>query len=151
MLYQRVEAWGVSVIAVLVILAFAGSGYLLFLDGTWPYNVVQYDSEVFPTTQQEYRPGDIVWARVKATKCRDLVGTVHWVMEDSSQPPVSFSPRPLSLGKGRWDVCRPIETIPKRTEPGIYRMRGIVAYRINEFRTITYSVKTTDFRVLAPE
>jgi hypothetical protein len=151
MLYQRVEAWGITVIAGVVVLAFAVSGYLMFLDGTWPFPIVTYDTETFITNQYRYKPGDMVYARIQATKTRDLVGTVHWSLVDSDQPPVQFSARPLSLGKGKWDVLRPIETIPKNTQTGIvYRMKGIVTYRINEFRTISYSVMTSDFLVEEP-
>jgi hypothetical protein len=147
MLYRRIESTTLVVIASCVLLAFLVSGWMMFLDGTWPTPVVTYAQDVFPTTQYRYKPGDVVTARIKATKTRDLVGTVHWTMEDTSQPPVQFNPRPLSLGKGCWDVDRPIETIPKNTEPGVYRMRGIVTYPVNELRTINFSVKTSDFMV----
>jgi hypothetical protein len=147
MLYRRIESIALIVISTCVLMAFVVSGWMMFLDGTWPTPVVYYAQDVFPTTQYRYMPGEVVYARVKATKTRDLVGVVHWTMEDTSQPPVQFGQRPLSLGKGCWDVDRPIATIPKNTEPGIYRMRGIVTYQINELRTINFSVKTSDFLV----
>ena len=120
-------------------------GWLVFIDGTVYRPVVTYDHHVFPVENYFYSPGEIVKARIEAYKSRDLVGEVRWSLVNHRI--TYFAPRELPLPSGVVDGWFPVEKLPS-CEMGEYHFEGLVSYKVNFLRTVTYKVKTGSFRII---
>lgn len=130
---------GVLLVVVLV------SGWMLFVDGAFVRIPVVYDRHQFPVNQKVYLPGETVLARVEAYKSLDLVGSVQWSLVDHQIR--YYKARNLPLPRGVVDAWFPIETIPECAS-GTYHFEGIVSYRVNPLRVVTYKVRTDDFEII---
>ncbi len=120
--------------------------YFTLIDGTIMRKVVVYESYKIQTTQDSYRPGDLVMAHVKFCKKRPIVPEVQWALIDTY---MNFYEKEFrgTPAVQCYDTDFTIEKIPLDRLPGTYRFSGQISYRANPFRTVTITLDTNHFQV----
>jgi hypothetical protein len=143
-----VRDWSVVMMAGLLLVAVLACGYLMFLDGTVIDPVIRYESKLLPVQHSIYSPGDVVVARIQFYKGRDVVGEMKWNLVNHRIYP--YAPKKISMPMGVADVDFPIEKLPDGCALGTYHFEGLVSYRVNPLRVITYQLKTEPFQIMPP-
>jgi hypothetical protein len=145
MVWQKVEAWGVVILAGLLFLAMIVIGWMMFIDGTIWRPVIVYESTLLETDKSIYSPGDLVYARIEFYKSRNLVGEQKWNLVDGRIFP--YASRKVSIPSGVTDKWVLIEKLPN-CETGEYHFEGLSTYQVNPLRSISYKLKTKPFRIM---
>jgi hypothetical protein len=140
--WMLVIASGFLLVSVLVV------GYLMFLDGSVIDPVIQYESTMLPVQHSIYSPGDVVVARIQFYKSRDIVGEMKWNLVNHRIYP--YSSKQISMPMGVADIDFPVEKLPEGCALGTYHFEGLVSYRVNPLRVVTYRLKTESFQIMPP-
>jgi hypothetical protein len=146
MIWRKVLAIDVTVLAGLLFVAMMVFGYLAFLDGSVVGPVVTYETQVLPTDAKTYAPGDAVLARVQFLKHRDIVGEMKWNLVNHRVYP--YASRVISIPHGVVDAWFPVEHLPTGCAEGEYHFEGIVSYRVNPLRVVSYQLRTDPFLIV---
>lgn len=145
MILQKLEVWGIVILAGLLFILTMLFGWMLFIDGTIWNPVVTYESKVLETDKSIYAPGDIVYAHIEFFKSRDLVGEQKWNLVNGRILP--YATRQVSMPSGVTEKWIMIEKLPQ-CETGEYHFEGLSTYQVNPFRTVSYKLKTKPFRIM---
>lgn len=150
MIFKKLEAIGVVVLAFLLFVAILVFGFLLYVDGTLYRPPVVYDSTILPTDRTEYRAGDIVSVHLDVSKNRNIEGCVTWSLVNGRVFP--YAKRKLSSPAGAYEKWFTLSNEPLPTanlnSNGTYHYEALVEYRVNPLRVVTYKLKTTPFKIV---
>lgn len=147
---RAIRDWAIVVSSVVLLTLVFLVGYLMLLDGTVINPVITYETMVFPVDKSIYAPGDMVVARNRFYKSRDLMGTMRWNLVNHKIQ--EYATKDISLPMGVHDIWFPIEKLPNTScgNGGEYHFEGLVEYQVNPLRTITYKISTEPFRIMPP-
>lgn len=122
--------------------------WLMLIDGTLANRPVTYWEGCFGAEKTLYHPGDAVSLRIVATKAYPIHGAVTWALVNAATgQTIPFAERPTMLDAGYSDRLVQVAVIPKRIDPGRYYMEGGVVFPVNEFRSVTYHLRSDEFEV----
>lgn len=149
---DSVLSWTLIALATAILLAIFYGAWCDIFDGRIYNPVLEWGARsrgpTHTTTQQIYRPGEMVYARVLFNKQRNISGILQWQLIDHIVR--QFPERPGSLPIGVWDHEVPVERIPMDIEPGDYYFAGTVRYKVNWLSTVTYEIWTNKVTVVKP-
>ena len=150
MMWRKIEAVGVVVVAGLLFVLTLVTGFLMFIDGTIYNPPVIYDSIILPTDRTEYAPGETVSVFLDVYKARDLEGKITWSLVNGRVFP--YAKRSLTSASGTYEKWYALsnEKLPTANlEPpdALYHYEALVEYRVNPLRVVTYKLKTTPFKI----
>lgn len=145
---EIIKDWAIAVLSGLLLVSVLVVGYLAFLDGTVVNPVISYKTSVLTTDEAIYSPGDLVMAKVQFFKSRNIVGTMKWNLVNHRV--FAYAAKEISLPIGVYDLWNPIERLPTTCAAGEYHFEGIVSYRVNPLRVVTYKLQTEPFRIMPP-
>jgi hypothetical protein len=153
MLWRKIEAAGVAVLAGLLFLATLVVGFMMFVDGTIWNPPVVYDTLILPTDKTEYQPGSIVSVFLDVSKNRNIGGNVTWSLVNGRVFP--YSRRSLHSPMGAYEKWYTLinERLPTDNLglPGsVYHFEALVEYQVNPLRVVTYKLRTTPFTISQP-
>jgi hypothetical protein len=123
--------------------------YELVIDGTYVNVPAIYWAGSFDVQKDHYYPGEQLWMRVVVTKAPNIIGKVSWSMIGRDGYGLHFEQRNPAVGGGCHDIEVPILTIPENTPLGRYHLEGVITYEINFLRTISMSLRSDTFDVIA--
>lgn len=130
----------------LLILVF---GYLKVLDGTYVNPPMVYDGGMLKTDRDVYAPGDVVSVFIDCAKLRAVPGRITWQLVNGRIFP--YATRDLSYAVGSYEkwVTLDKERLPTANliEDGEYHYEAVVEKQVNPLRTVTYVLRTVDFRI----
>lgn len=132
---------------IITALCLFGLGYFTIFDGTITRKVITFESTELVTTQDVYRPGDVVQAPVSFCKKRPIIPEVQWSLIDTYLKLYAEESRGTPA-TGCHEVIFDIEKIPADSYPGTYHFVGKLKYKANPFRTIEYVLSTNYFKVI---
>lgn len=119
-------------------------GYFL-IDGTVVRPIIHFDGELV-TTRAIYHPGDLVQAKVRFCKYRNIPATVQWTL--SNDRLTFYTPQVQSIGTtGCFDRITDIEELSPRALPGAYHFNGTLIYQVNPLKKVIVNIRTTPFTV----
>jgi hypothetical protein len=151
MIWRKVEATGVVVLAGLLFLAIMIFGYLMFIDGTLCSPPLIYETQILRTDKDVYHPGDVVSVFLDVYKARDIQGFVTWELVNGRVFP--YARRELQSPSGSYEKWFPLEnealpTANLEHPDTLYHFQALVEYPVNKLRTVTYKLVTTPFRII---
>lgn len=145
MIWHRIASISVVVMSGILFVTTLVVGFMMFVDGTIWRPVVTYDSTILPVDKGVYSPGELVLAKVEFYKSRDEIGEMKWNLVNHKI--IAFSPRKISIPSGVTEKWFPVEKLPQ-CEKGEYHFEGLVSYRVNPLRVVTYKLKTQPFLIM---
>ena len=151
MMWKKVEAIGVVVLAGLLFIAMLVFGFLMFVDGTLYNPPVVYDSLILPTDRTEYAAGGTVTVFLDVYKSRDIEGCITWSLVNGRVFP--YAKRKLPSPSGVYEKWFPLtyERLPTDNlgpPDSMYHFEALVEYRVNPLRVVAYKLKSTPFKII---
>lgn len=151
MIWKRVEATGVAVLAGLLFIATMVLGWMLVIDGTYYNPPVVYESTYLNTDKTEYSPGDVVSVFMDLYKGRNIEGCVTWSLVNGRVFP--YAKRKLGSPAGVYEKWYALEseklpTANLGSSESMYHFEALVEYQVNRLKTVTYKLKTSSFKIV---
>jgi hypothetical protein len=128
-------------------------GWMVYIDGTIVNPPMLYDSTLLRTDRVEYAPGDVVSVYLDVSKLRDVPGRITWQLVNGRVFP--YATRELRYPVGAYEKWYALESerLPTAnlTEGDAYHYEALVEKDVNPLRTVTYKLRTVDFRIRSKE
>lgn len=121
--------------------------YFAYLDGVSINPVIKFNNTTLITEKNEYKPGEIVKAKIDYCKYRHITPTVQWSLTDTY---LKYFPERKGgiIELGCKSMIIEVEKIPMDTYPGQYYFSGLVKYRVNGMRELSYELTTNKFMIV---
>jgi hypothetical protein len=117
----------------------------VFLLAVCPYNVIEVENaNNLELDKKVYNSGEILKHRLNYCKNYDFIGTVSYQFVDGII--YTLKEKESNVPKGCKDVWVAIE-IPKNVPAGEYKIKAIAEYRVNPFKTKTYTFTSESFNI----
>lgn len=133
--------------------------YLTVLDGSLirpvvRFNMLQNEEGAYVVTLERsiYYPGDVVRGKFSLCRYRAVTPTVQWALVDTYLK--LFPKRESTIAETGCFENRliEIEKIPSDAQPAAYHFSGVITYKANPARDLSYTFVTEQFSVaLTPE
>jgi hypothetical protein len=154
MMWRKIEAVGVVVLAGLLFIATLVFGFLMFVDGTIWNPPVIYDTTTLPTDRTEYMAGGLVSVFLDVSKLRNISGCITWSLVNGRVYP--YAKRALPSPYGTYEKWFELSNERLPTDnlgppDTLYHFEALVEYKVNPLRTVTYKLRTTPFKITHPK
>lgn len=147
-LYHRSMTHLLLLCTALLIVGSAVLFYYGFLDGKVFNPVIEFQSDVssLKTEKEEYHIGEMVRAHLDFCKIRNISASIQWTLVDDFL--ITFDADERGVPPGCHTTIFEIKKVPDIAHSGTYRFEGLLSYKLNGWNTVTYSLKTQEFRVV---
>lgn len=150
--FAKTADWVVLTLAGAILAALLYGFWAEVLDGRYVNPILEFGARSQQYTHQtlklEYRPGEMVTARVLFSKNRNIIGEIQWYLINKRM--YQYAIRKGSLPVGVWDLKVPVQEIPLDATPGDHWFTGSVRYWPNWIGKVEYPIWTNKFQVVAP-